>query len=398
MHIAVVGKGTSSIITCLSLVKKGHKVTVFYDPETKHINVGESTTPHFAELINEVLGISIHDLCNYNVSSIKTGIKFIDWGKGKSFQHNFATNKIAFHFQNTDFNPFLWDVLEKNNLVSFIPQKVNSYIKSGEKVIVENYSFDFIIFCNGWSDSDVYETPFFKTVNTALLYTKDEVDVDNLHTIHKATENGWEFGLPFPRKNITKCGYLFDRDISNSQKIIKDFENKNIEIYEKYEWTPKYAEKIIQNDCCAYNGNRLFFLEPLQAMSLYYTICFCDYICDFLEERTPENLCLLNIKYQYDMWEYQMSIAYHYNFGSVFTSDFWKNITDKSKIFIESFPKTNSKNILKNLVTDLYFKGTTNYCGVGCFGLSDVKQIHSGMADKSFYEILNEYKEPFFKI
>ena len=62
MKVAVLGRGTSSIITTLQLLKHNHEVTVFYDPNLPHINVGESTTVPIANLLYDVLGLNTHDL------------------------------------------------------------------------------------------------------------------------------------------------------------------------------------------------------------------------------------------------------------------------------------------------------------------------------------------------
>jgi len=51
MKIAVIGKGTASIITTLVLLQNGHEVVVYYDPNSKHLPVGESTTPHISFLL-----------------------------------------------------------------------------------------------------------------------------------------------------------------------------------------------------------------------------------------------------------------------------------------------------------------------------------------------------------
>ena len=45
MRIAIIGKGTSAIITALRLIQDDHDVEFFYDPEIKPLSVGESTTP-----------------------------------------------------------------------------------------------------------------------------------------------------------------------------------------------------------------------------------------------------------------------------------------------------------------------------------------------------------------
>ena len=47
MEVAVIGRGTAAIVTSLQLIRYGHKVSIFYDPFLRPINVGESSTPIF---------------------------------------------------------------------------------------------------------------------------------------------------------------------------------------------------------------------------------------------------------------------------------------------------------------------------------------------------------------
>ena len=79
MRIAIIGKGTSAIITALVLLRSGHKVTIFYDPKQDALDIGESTTPTFPLLISEVLGLDIHTFVDQGIFSYKAGINFIDW-------------------------------------------------------------------------------------------------------------------------------------------------------------------------------------------------------------------------------------------------------------------------------------------------------------------------------
>lgn len=379
MKIAIVGKGTASIITSLTCISRGHEVDVFYDPETSHINVGESTTPHFSSLIYKVLKISAHDLVEKNITSLKAGIKFINWGKGNNFLHNFAGNSVAFHFENKQLNPFLNGYLEENNLVTFIPEKVNGYNIELNLVNINGRLYDFVIFCSGWENKDNYLKPIFSTVNSAYLYQVNSLDEDPLHTLHKATEDGWEFGLPFLKKKITKHGYLFNRNIKSSNDVKKDLTEKNIKPYEYLEWNPRYAKKLIQNNHCAFNGNRLFFIEPLQALTLYYAIEYSNLICDYLDNRTEFNYYKINDAYQYEMWAYQLSLAFHYQYGSTFNSEFWSKTQENAKSFMSKIPNGNIELFEQSMETDLRFNGETSYSKIGCFGVYDLKQIYSGM-------------------
>lgn len=379
MKIAIIGKGTASIITALTCISRGYEVNIFYDPKNSHINVGESTTPHLANLIFKTLQISPHDLVENNIASLKTGIKFINWGNGKEFLHNFAGTSIAFHFENKKLNPFLNEFLEKNNLATYIPEKVENYTVNSNLVDVNGRFYDFVIFCSGWKNEDDYLKPIFSTVNSAYLYQANKLNEDPLHTLHKATKDGWEFGLPFLKNQITKHGYLFDRNINSPEKIKNYLSSIHIKPYEYLEWEPKYAKKLIQDNYCAYNGNRLFFIEPLQALTLYYTIEYSNMICDYLDNRDEFNFCKINARYQYEMWAYQLSLAFHYQYGSIFNSEFWLENQKNAKEFMCKIPNGNSETLNNSIIADLKFKGETTYSNIGCFNVYDVIQIYDGM-------------------
>jgi tryptophan 7-halogenase len=388
MKIAIIGKGTSSIITALTCIKNNHDVDIYFDPNQPHVSVGESTTPHVANLIDDVLGLNIFDLMNENIISVKYGIKFINWGVGKSFKHGFQHNNFAFHFETQKFNPFINNILEENNYIKYIPQKVKNYKIDNDKVYIEEECYDFIIFCSGWCDESEYIKPYFETVNSAVLFAEENIDEYGF-TLHKATEDGWQFGLPFPDKNITKCGYLFDRNKISTNKVKEKL--KHLKIKNNYEWTPKFSKKIIQNQHVAYNGNKLFFLEPLQALSIYYFIQSADLICEYLNDRNVEKLCKTNQKYHYEMWTYQLSLAYHYQYGSIYDSNFWNNTTKKAKEFMSYTINGNEDLLLSHMVNDLVLKNNTNFSKIGIFECNDIRQLHCGMTQTKINDIVKKY-------
>lgn len=373
MNIAIIGKGTSSIITCLVLLQKNHDLTIFYDPCVSPINVGESTTPHIQELLHKTLGISIHELVDNGIFSYKTGINFINWGCGNNFHHNFSGSKIANHFETRPFNDFIHDYLEKNKIVKYIPKRVNKILLTDCGVLINNKNFDFVINCAGWEDDDNYILPIFSSVNSAKLFI-DEFEYDNFHTLHLATEDGWQFGLPFPKQNIFKCGYLYDKNLISSEDIDKKIKKK---IYGNFSWTPRYSKHLIKNPFVALNGNRLFFIEPLQALSLYYTYVFANLISDYLDDINDQKFDEINYRYIFEMWAYQISLAYHYQYGSIYDTKFWQQSKNNALNIIKSSFCGNDQVFKMNIERDLrYDRG---YSRIGCFEISDIKQIHYGM-------------------
>ena len=382
MNIAIIGKGTSSIITSLVLLKGGHNITIFYDPETPHINVGESTTPHIQQLIYETLGINIHDMVDREIFSYKMGINFVNWGKGNPFHHNFANGSVAHHFETKIFNHFIHQYLEQNKLISYISEKVNHIDAAENRVIINEKTFDFVVNCAGWESDDNYITPFFSTVNSAQLFV-DDLEYDNTHTLHLATEDGWQFGLPFPHKNIFKCGYLYNNNLISHEEVTSKL---NKHVYETFSWKPRYAKQIFKHPRIALNGNRLFFLEPLQALSLYYTYNFALLISEYLDNICSEQFDTINFRYNIEMWSYQLGLAYHYQYGSIHSTEFWKKIQSKAKTVMESSFNGNIEVFKLNLERDSRHRNKNfTFSKIGCFDVRDLEQIHFNMIGEKNY-------------
>lgn len=356
MKIAIIGAGTSAILTVLQFLKRNsnYKITIFHDSSSPHLHVGESSTPLVSNLIFDVLSISIHDLFDLDISSYKRGINFVNWGNGNDFLHNFSNGEFALHFDTVKFNSFIHHVLSENNFVEYVDKKIDQIPDE----------FDFVVDCSGWStlESD-YNEPFFKTVDSAITFRKNISTENPLSTLHKATEDGWMFGLPFIKESEIRCGYLY-----NSK-----FSNPNIE-GKKISWKPKISKKLIQNEKLAYNGNKLFFLEPLQALSLHYYIECADLICDFLEGKVSD--IKINLNYSHYMWNYQVSLAFHYQYGSIHNSSFWEDVTVRANnIMIGQW--LSGERLEQNILYDKL--NGTSISKLGTFTWKDLETIQNGM-------------------
>lgn len=382
MKIAILGKGTSAIITALVCIKYGHEIEIYYDHTKPFLSVGESTTPLIGQIIYDILKITIGDLVDEGIVSYKTGVKFVNWGAGNTFNHHFQGNQTAFHFESHLFNDYIHDIL-KSMGVKYHDYGIDSYEIVNEKVLISENVYDFIIECSGWSEKDEYYKPALETVNSAILFVENNIE-DYAHTLHIATENGWTFGLPFPDRNITKYGYLYNSkktDINYLNENFKNIETKNIS------WEPKYSKKLIQTTHNAYNGNRLFFVEPLQALSLHYYFIFAHKICEFLAEKTDAKLRETNNSYLSMFLEYQASLAFHYMSGSVFQSNFWEEVKENSNLIFKSFsPNANVQTLIDNFISDSRYQ--TRLCSIGIFDFYDIKTIFFGMRETSIKDFI----------
>lgn len=384
MKIAIIGRGTSSIITALVCLSRGHSVEIFYDPKSPPIDVGESTTPQIGHLILQTLDICIGELVDRNICSFKNGNYFLEWGVGKPFKHHF-NNENAFQFNTIKFNEHLHNILKEVG-VTYHPVCIEeyAYIFEERKVLINGIKYDFLISCSGWKDNDEYISPPIETVNSAILFKKNEIE-DPLYTTHRATKDGYQFELPFPKENVSNCGYLFNRKITDSKQIFETIKTKYPNC-KKIEWNPQYCKKLIQNELEAYNGNRLFFIEPLQALTLHNYQVFANYICDFIENTSYRNFSETNLAYTRRIYAYFETIAYHYKFGSIYDSPFWEKIKKQSSNFL-SFNQnvldleTFKQNILHYKKTN----GQEDFAWIGTFNFPSTKDIYEGMTGETLF-------------
>ena len=374
MKIAILGKGTSAILTSLVCIKEGFEVEIFYDPDSDHLKVGESTTTHVANILTRVLDISVGDLVEKGVGSFKHGTKFINWGEGNTFRHHFEDNLVAFHFDTVSFNDYINKILQDLGVV-YHAEKVTTKEHTDDGILVNEKRYDFLISCAGWSDEGEYRRPLIETVNSALLHKKDIIE-DDSYTLHRAHEYGWEFGLPFPDKGMTKYGYLFnDRFVSKEDLI------PNIGECRYISWIPRYASKLIQNKYEAYNGNRLFFLEPLQALSLYHYIIFAKQACAFLKDRNALSYVESNKYYLDTIFAYQQTLAFHYRYGSIWSNSYWSEMKNISHAILQTNINSDNDILSTNLQMYKSSGGEIDNTWIGLYNYPAVKTIHAGMTN-----------------
>lgn len=335
--IAVIGKGTASLLLVPSLIKNSCDVTIYFDSDKPELGVGESTVPTVQKQLT-LVNIFIESLIRKNIASYKTGVRFYDWGKSDTFDHHFHSNDLAFHFYTKDFNKHVSDVYKKTEVCKFIDEKVDKVIETESCVTVNGKQFDFVVHASGWSENlTTYIPSPFETVNTGVTFTKNPHTAFTT-TVHRATENGWQFELPYPENNKSRCGYLFNRNISNEDEILDNFDHE-IESYLK--WNPRYSENILISNRQALIGNALFFFEPLQAFSTHYYCVFSDMISDYIVHVGNENKrSEINKKYRSYIDDYLKVIAFHYKYGSKHETPFWTDIQKRAKEFLPDSVKS----------------------------------------------------------
>jgi len=416
MKVAIIGRGTSALVTAMIILRRGHQVDCFYDPDRPHLRVGESTTPHISSLLRDVLGMCIGTMVDDKIASYKNGVHFINWGVGGEFTHPFNSNHTAFHLDSGRFNPYVADLLTKKRGVEFIAEKYNGYeVINNRSISINGREYDFVVNCSGWQEDKEYDEPLFETVNSAILYTEPGTYQFH-HTLHRATEDGWQFGIPFPElgeNGETHCGYMYNTKFSSDDSVKAKFEGRE---YKHISWKPRYAKKMINNQFEAFNGNRLFFMEPLQALSLDYYKLLAEKIVNFIESRTIESFSQVNKEYRVEMIDYQYALALHYQFGSIHKTPFWEDVTRRARTNLKFHPAACDDELFyeymlcdtetsDNLSVPYQWKEQirpdsprpnvgntiTDHCRIAGFNYFDTKTLYCGFNQIRFHDFEEKY-------
>jgi hypothetical protein len=137
----------------------------------------------------------------------------------------------------------------------------------------------------------------------------------------------------------------------------------------------------------AYNGNRLFFIEPLQALSLHFYDYFAVQMCQYLFDFSDRSRGFANKQYNITITEYQLSIAYHYSFGSTKETKFWKDIQEKATNLLNLVSPYGKRKLFQNLIeTDEQYRSERlHLSGMGSFEYDDLNWLHQGFTGKKLF-------------
>ena len=149
-------------------------------------------------------------------------------------------------------------------------------------------------------------------------------------------------------------------------------------------WQPKSSKTMIKNNFHATNGNRLFFFEPLEALTLHYFVSCGEKICNFLDNRSEYNMDRINSLYNRIMYENQMILAYVYHFGSVYDSEYWKHTKEKSIQLLNGSHWGTGDRFERKIEADKKYNLNFNdsLSRIGIFEWQDLLKILDGMKHK----------------
>jgi len=311
--IAIIGAGNAGCMTaiCAYLKYKDciNEISIYYDPKTPIEKVGQGSTVSVAWLINSFFKLDFFE-SNFIKSTRKDGIMYENWGK--------KTEKIFHPFtQHTNGIHYVPSLLAQKVLNSGVFNVVEANIKDAEKEI----DADFIIDCRGKNNRD--ENLYDKLINplNSVLIAHKEVQKDLFYTRTVATPDGWTFVIP--NVDSTSYGYLYNDKITSIIDATNNFSKLfDIEMpFNAFSFENYIAKNCFQGERTAFNGNKLCFLEPLEATSTGFYLNVADAIFDHIFWGEDKETC--NQKIRNQIKRLQDFILWHYQFGSKYDTPFW---------------------------------------------------------------------------
>ena len=314
--IVVVGGGNAGCFTALYCGWFGrqseYEVELIYNPEIPPEKVGQATILEPPALLWASTGFNwYHNKIN---ATFKSGILYEGWGKvNKKHFHPFPANAMAMHY-------CPWEMQE-------------SVLSSGHFKVVEDdvdpkdVDSDYVFDCRGKPDNyDGYEE-LINPTNACILGKPKWNTAKNPWSRHVATPDGWTFVIPTNKKSPSHdycVGYCYNSDITPPDEAAENFTKQfDVEITKYIKYKNYVIKEPIINDRIVVNGNRLFFLEPLESSSMQVYIEMVRSVFEYLlPGRCDRNYVVTDIK-KY-IKQLQNFVLWHYQFGSKYDTAFWE--------------------------------------------------------------------------
>lgn len=319
IKIAIIGAGNAACVTALLYQSYSRfygndlldKITIYHDPTVPIERVGQGTILTVTNLIRQVFRINLYTEQNLIKATTKDGILYENWGqKNKFIFHEFPLESRAVHY--------VPNLLSKLVLDSGLFEVVEKNIVDPESEI----DADFIVDCRGKNNRnpELYDK-LINPLNSVILSRKEGADLKLHYTRCVATPDGWTFVIP--NHDSVSYGYLYNNTITDTETAKKNF----IDLFDvvpdgEFSFDNYIAKNVWQGERTILNGNRLCFLEPLEATStgFYYDVArsVWNHICHGADKETCNKSIRKNMK------QIENFILWHYQSGSAYDTPFWK--------------------------------------------------------------------------
>lgn len=355
-RFAVIGSGNAGAISAIMIKSllmtnmpnqdNEYEITVFHDPNTPREIVGQGTTLDVSYAIHKILNVD-ERIDNPVGITPKVGFFYKNWArKNNNLLYKLGENGMSYHYD----PKLLREQFLKSNHFNFIEKNV-----SPEDI---SKDFDLIVdcrgkSCNNWEDYNILENP----VNYCLIGRTHGSRAPEVYTENIATPDGWCFKIPLSDGH--SYGYIFNDKITPIEEAEKNFKEMfKVDVKHKIPFKNYISKKLFHNyneqSMTILNGNRFFFLEPLESTATpMYGVTISRTIEDFYSGQTPKEIentifDLMNEVHEWIMW--------HYFYGSSYDTKFWNYAKEMSRSFHYSTKFIERIKFIKNYPPDKTFE------------------------------------------
>ena len=306
--VSVVGGGNAGVFTALYFAWYGQdEVELIYNPEIPPERVGQATLIDAPELLSDATGFNWYN--NPIHATMKSGILYEGWGnKNDKVFHPFPAHRMAMHY-------CPWE-MQRHVLNSGLFKVVEKSIEE-----VNNIDSDLIFDCRGKPDDYSDYEELINPTNACILAKPNWDTSKALWSRHVATPDGWTFIIPTHSTSPSNdycVGYCYNSNITSKENAEKNMlEMFDVEVRKHVNYKNYMAKNPVIDDRIVLNGNRLFFIEPLESSSTQTYIEIPKYISRYGNVRDLSYAVKEYIKYT------QNFILWHYQFGSKYNTPFW---------------------------------------------------------------------------
>ena len=318
--VSVVGGGNAGCIAALYLswYKKDLEVELIYNPDVPCERVGQASVLDPPKLLWAATGFNWYN--NPIHATFKSGILYEGWGQSnEKLFHGFPAHSMAMHY-------CPWE-MQKHVLNSGLFKVTEGDVDP--KDVDADYVFD----CRGkpkdFSDYDDLINP----TNAAILAKPNWDTTKAFWSRHIATPDGWTFVIPTHSESPSHdycVGYCYNSDITQQEVAEYNLlEMFDVEVKKHLKFKNYIAKNPIVDDRIFLNGNRLFFLEPLESSSVQAYVECARYFVDYIITKKEPIEQAANSAKQY-IRQLQNFVLWHYQFGSKYETPFWDYATKLS--------------------------------------------------------------------
>lgn len=386
-RIGIIGRGTAGAMAVTHITRwmPEYEINWYFDPNIPTKPVGEGTNLVLPRTLANNMGFTHLDLDKVD-GSFKLGIYKENWGHGHGpFFHDFIPPFVAWHFDARKLQDLIFSRFNKITKIhegSFSPDDVDC---------------DYVMDCTGKpSDLSTYETETNMVLNAVYVAHCEWEKPEFQYTLTIAKQYGWAFGIPLQSR--CSIGYMYNTNFNTIDEVKEDIKS----ILEEYGLKQtreaaftfdNYYKKQNFTDRVCYNGDKSFFLEPLEATST----ATIDKINRSMYDVVYKNITVeqANNDYHSIINEIADMISLHYLAGSPFKTPFWEYAQNEAeKRYSKSLKKENFRTMLYQALSarNFYYSIAENGWDYGAWPVSSWHQnIHGLELSDKLLKMMKEH-------